>query len=1043
MPGDYALAQQLCQKPEMSKYSLAQALLAYTLASQRQYDKALQMARTVSKSQPLDEATVNAVGCTFKLCKADVDFAACYENAMSVGSMTGVHNMEELFHCYARLSQPKKMQQLAQRIYKASNNSKYLFWSVSSMLLQSDLPPAMLVVAEKMLEKVLQIAPAVPAAKAPGAEELHLYLTVLLNQKKVSEALLALKELRQRPVGEKLHDNAFFQEHTNLVAMQPFQLDLINIDLLRILGRSDEVLSACYAFLEGYPDQWNVHSVLLDTLLQSAGVLGKEGSLEKFYFQDALSDLACLHNDFPKWLQTSSQLQPAGFSSGEVIAKHIAFLRSQQERFPKLRGPRLAEIWLIVKWGSQNSLDSLSLGSNDLEALLGDLLTSYINKFHSKYCCFTDLKPILYALQLLYEERSRSIIHRVAVFADLQRNDHEKILEERLCRCHSSTNAEDGEECKEEDGNEDVSKDVSGNKKRNKRKNKKGKKSGQKGDDLDGVGQLKPIDAPKLQSLAGQNSDLVVSLCSFCQLDMLVIYANLLLCCAVYDLGTLNKRMAIFCESLKVFKDGVGGEKRTLQPADDILLTASAFFRSQYIAFKQAGDGDAARSWAVRWNELLNYAVHSSTFNFPLKIDLIEASNTLNIFTAARAAFLSLGVKNIQNDSMAYLCLPPLLCGTMFSEARTQCRAVLACQKAAQRETADALHHAFDFGNFNKILELSDFLMSSRQSLSLAVARAELGLIELAERNYNSSAVLTYLHDVQSEDRYMEQVVYLSDEQIDQLISHNDYRLLARLQSAPLCDDEALLRNQQLKLRLSWAQTIFLFVQNAFLKRWAEANQMLSCVSGLGPGFEANSYCAFQQRALLRKEDLMLCLREVIVCCGKVIITALAEEDVARNVGLELDPAVQINSVNIVFERLQGLEVEDLVDASSVLFYAVGPLSLLLDFLFVTMTPSKHVMADGSAIAVVRASLNLLVSKMRNTIAATTATSHNTPAMETPDDLSYIQFLTEGGKRQHLVKVEEDLKQSVDSSASLLKGFLDHIGEQLKNGLDGKKSKKT
>lgn len=631
----------------MSKYSLAHALMAYTLASQRQYDKALQMARTVAKSQPLDEATINAVGCTFKLCKADVDFAACYENAMSAGSMTGVHNMEELFYCYARLSQPKKMQQLAQRIYKASNNSKYLFWSVSSMLLQPDLPPAMLVVAEKMLEKVLQIAPSVPAANAPGAEELHLYLTVLLNQKKVSQALLALKELRQRPVGEKLHDNTFFQEHTNLVAMQPFQLDLINIDLLRILGRSDEVLSACYAFLEGYPDQWSVHSVILDTLLRRAGVIGKEGSLEKFYFQDALSDLTCLRNDFPKWLETSSQLQKADFSSSE-ISKHVAFLRNQQERFPKLRGPRLAEIWLIVKWGSCNNLDALALETNDLDALLGELLTAYINRFHSKYCCFTDLKPILYALHLLYEERSRSIVHRVAVFADLQRNDHEKNLEERLCSHHSLTVADEGDENKEEDGNEDVSKDVSGNKKRSKRKNKKGKKSGQKGDDVEGAGQLKQIDVPKLHSLAGQNSDLVVSLCSFCQLDMLVIYANLLLGCTVYDLGTLNKRMAIFFESLKVFKDGVGGEKRTLQPADDILLTASAFFRSQYIAFKQAGDSDSAKSWAVRWNELLNYAVHSSTFNFPLKIDLIEASNTLNIFTAAHAAFQSLGVKNIQ-----------------------------------------------------------------------------------------------------------------------------------------------------------------------------------------------------------------------------------------------------------------------------------------------------------------------------------------------------------------------------------------------------------
>ena len=48
------------------------------------------------------------------------------------------------------------MQLIAQKLYKIKGDPRFLFWSVSSMLLQNDLPSQMLTVAERMIEKVFK-----------------------------------------------------------------------------------------------------------------------------------------------------------------------------------------------------------------------------------------------------------------------------------------------------------------------------------------------------------------------------------------------------------------------------------------------------------------------------------------------------------------------------------------------------------------------------------------------------------------------------------------------------------------------------------------------------------------------------------------------------------------------------------------------------------------------------------------------------------------------------------------------------------------------
>ena len=128
---------------------------------------------------PTDERVLNTLACTLKACRAEKELALCYENALAAQPNTEFI-MADLFYCYLRLGQPKKMQLLAVKLYKLTGRAMFVFWSVSSMTQQSDLPPAMLTVAERMIDKVFNEGTG--AAHAPGKHSMlygiMLYFTV-------------------------------------------------------------------------------------------------------------------------------------------------------------------------------------------------------------------------------------------------------------------------------------------------------------------------------------------------------------------------------------------------------------------------------------------------------------------------------------------------------------------------------------------------------------------------------------------------------------------------------------------------------------------------------------------------------------------------------------------------------------------------------------------------------------------------------------------------------------------------------------------------
>ena len=198
---------------------------------------------------------------------------------------------------------------------------------------QSDLPPAMLAVAEKMLHKVLYDAPAAglgaaPAAAAsaavgglvrPGAEELDLYIDVLLRQAaalggaakgaptsssgssssgnggsggaevnkarmaRVLDALHQRDALAARPAGAVVADDDQFLAdnghmiHTHALAASMARLRLLDVawgfSLQAVGGDAEsaalltQMVAELRGVLAGYPDQYDAHKRLIGCLL--------------------------------------------------------------------------------------------------------------------------------------------------------------------------------------------------------------------------------------------------------------------------------------------------------------------------------------------------------------------------------------------------------------------------------------------------------------------------------------------------------------------------------------------------------------------------------------------------------------------------------------------------------------------------------------------------------------------------------------------------------------------------------------------------------
>ena len=214
---NYKEAIHLCYKPDIVNIPLVVALLAFAKVCNHEIKEGLEIAKRLQQSKLTDPMTLETIAHTFRKVRAEEQVAKLYEYALE-GEPTNNKFLVELFFSYTRVSDHKKMQLTAQKLFKSTNKPLFLFWSVVSMQMQSDLPPAMLAVSEKMMHKMFyETDPTVQ----PGAEALELFFTILKKQGKLKEAWHYSKELLSRPRGPAITDNEEFEINGAVIGVKP------------------------------------------------------------------------------------------------------------------------------------------------------------------------------------------------------------------------------------------------------------------------------------------------------------------------------------------------------------------------------------------------------------------------------------------------------------------------------------------------------------------------------------------------------------------------------------------------------------------------------------------------------------------------------------------------------------------------------------------------------------------------------------------------------------------------------------------------------
>ena len=374
--GKYDNALQLCLRPDVSKFAIGKALLAYTYSCLRSNTKALELARAVASTLPGEETVISTLGCTFKTLHAEKDFSDLYENALKKIVLSDQCVMD-LFRCYCRQNDPKKMQFVAQRMHKSSPDKvSYLFWSITCMLLQ-DLPPTMMILTEKTASKVLYD---LRAKHQPAADEMALYAFTLVRQGKYAAALDALVQLRARPSGSVFTDEDHFAANPHLVKMSNLQFSIHKIDLLIRQWKLIEAVQEGMLVLQAHPDQWNVHKIIVDCILNphnrknnadsaTAGAIATSAAPAAAapvgvdrQTQFPRQDLSALLFELMDAEEEEDEDEGGGsnslhsLSSAELqqltstVIQHCVYLRELQSAQPRLRGPYLAEMHLLRSW---------------------------------------------------------------------------------------------------------------------------------------------------------------------------------------------------------------------------------------------------------------------------------------------------------------------------------------------------------------------------------------------------------------------------------------------------------------------------------------------------------------------------------------------------------------------------------------------------------------------------------------------------------------------------------------------------------------------
>jgi len=280
----------------------------------------------VLAENPVDEGALQAMTIAWRELQQPAKICSMYEGAVKKEPQNEEF-LTHLFMSYVRLGEFKKQQLAAMNLYKVVSKNPYYFWSVMSLVLQAvDSDPKLaktvhLPLAHKMVEKMEA------NGKLEQEQEVLLYILILELKEDWRGGLSVL----DGPLGKKLVNSASYK---NFCLTKRVEFHVAS-------GDWEEVAKLSTDELDRLPDQWKAYTQLIT----------------------AVKELNSREN-------TTFNIQEAE-----------NYILSQQNKYPDIRGPWLAQLELVSEMKDAS--------------LLPPLIIAYFEKFGSKPVAFSDLSKYL------------------------------------------------------------------------------------------------------------------------------------------------------------------------------------------------------------------------------------------------------------------------------------------------------------------------------------------------------------------------------------------------------------------------------------------------------------------------------------------------------------------------------------------------------------------------------------------------------------------------------------------------------------------------
>ncbi|KAG8881321.1 hypothetical protein FRB97_009663 [Tulasnella sp. 331] len=392
--GSYKLAIQTCNKllKKQPQHETIRALKSLALLRSNKVEESVQICDELLASKPTDESVLGVLSHVLKNMERAPDISAMYEEAYKKQPQN-----EELavqtFMALVRVGSWKTAQVIALRGYKSFKNTKYLFWSIMSAVLQAqnaggpnpgfgDHTPMLLTLALRLIQN----SP-IPSHISPDYFWLH--LTILKSMDKIEDAF----ELITSEKGRKLCEASLLVEE-------------LRRDIFKMKGAYQQEAEICSGRLKQGDRNWTTFLSLIDATFMMVSALeekwakpsvdGSNGEQKAATLTTLTPDVVAGEGDpeatpraTPQQSHSELSVQPEELIAGltELLQKFA------KEDGLKERGAHLAILHVERKVRARTEAH----GETASKTLL-PLLCQYFTNFSDKACCFEDLKPYVSAL---------------------------------------------------------------------------------------------------------------------------------------------------------------------------------------------------------------------------------------------------------------------------------------------------------------------------------------------------------------------------------------------------------------------------------------------------------------------------------------------------------------------------------------------------------------------------------------------------------------------------------------------------------------------